>query len=88
MLRGQAIFKEQHSHPAGASQPGGQLAVAAKRPKLVTSAVEKEEHPTGVHPWGHEPISRDPASGYLHHFYIVRHRVKAARGHEGGTPFI
>jgi hypothetical protein len=44
MLGGQAIFREQHPHPAGPSQPGGQLAVAAKRPELETSAVQEEEY--------------------------------------------
>jgi hypothetical protein len=31
---GQAVLREQHPHPAGPSQPGGQLAVAAKRSEL------------------------------------------------------
>jgi hypothetical protein len=48
MLGGQAVFGEQDPHPAGPSQPGGQLAVAAKRPELEASAMQEEEHPAGV----------------------------------------
>jgi hypothetical protein len=58
MLGGQAVFREQHPHPAGPSQPGGQLAVAAKRPELVTSAVQEQEHPAGVGSRRGKPVGR------------------------------
>jgi hypothetical protein len=60
MLGGQAVFREQHPHPAGPSQPGGQLAVAAQRAELITSAVQEQEHPSGVRSWGVEPVGGHP----------------------------
>src|SRR6202046_3514875 len=85
MLGGQAIFREQHPHPAGPSQPGGQLTVAAKRPEFVTFAVQEEEHPAGVRSRGGQPVGRHPADGHFRHQHVLRHRMKAAPGSEGGA---
>jgi hypothetical protein len=85
MLGGQAIFREQHQHPAGPSQPGGQLAVAAQRPELETSAVQEEEHPAGVRSRGGKPVGWHPARGHLRYQHVVRQRMKAVPGDEGGA---
>jgi hypothetical protein len=85
MLGGQAVFGEQHPHPAGPSQPGGQLAVAAQRPELETTAVQEQEHPVGVRSRGGQPVGRYSARGHLAHLHVVRHRIDAARGGEGGA---
>jgi hypothetical protein len=58
MLGGQAVFREQHPHPAGPSQPGGQLAVAAKRAELGPASVQEQEHPAGVRSGGGQPVGR------------------------------
>src|ERR1700722_15811133 len=67
MLGGQAIFREQHPHSAGPSQSGGQLAVAAKRAELVTSAVQEDGAPgrcpfPGRQASGPAPRQRSPPS--------------------------
>ena len=85
MLGGQPVFGEQHPHPAGPSQPGGQLAVAAKRPELVPAAVQEQQHPAGVRSWGGKPVGWHPARAHLCHQYVVRHRMKAVPGDEGGA---
>ena len=85
MLGGQAVLREKHPHPAGPSQPGGQLAVAAKRPEPEASAVQEEEHPAGVRFRGFEPVGWHPAGGHLRHQHVVGYRMKAARGGEGGA---
>ena len=85
MLGGQAVFGEQYPHPAGPSQPGGQLAVAAKRPELEASAMQEEEHPAGVRSRGVEPVGWHPVGGHLRHQHVVGYRMKASSGGEGGA---
>jgi hypothetical protein len=85
MLGGQAVLREQHPHPAGPSQPGGQLAVAAKRPEPEASAMQEQQHPAGVRFRGAEPVGWHPAGGHLRHQHVVGYRMKAARGGEGGA---
>jgi hypothetical protein len=85
MLRSQAIFREQHPHPAGPPQPGGQFAVAANRPELVTSAVREQEHPAGVHSRGVKPVGGHPARAHLADQHVIRHRMKAVPRDEGGA---
>ena len=85
MFGGQAIFREQDSHPAGSSQPSGELAVAAKRPELVASAVHEEEHASGVRSRGGKPVGWHLASGHLPYHHVVRHWMKATCGGEGGA---
>jgi hypothetical protein len=44
--RGPGDIQGTHPHSAGPSQPGGQLAVAAKRAELVTSAAQEDGAPS------------------------------------------
>ena len=83
MLGGQAVFREKHPHPAGPSQPGSQLAVAAHRPELVTPAMQEQEHPAGIRSRSGQPVRRHPARGHLPHLHVVRHRAgqRGLRGH-------
>jgi hypothetical protein len=85
MLGCQAVFREQHPHPAGPSQPGGQLTVAAKRPELVASAVQEQQHPAGVGSRGVEPVGWHPAGGDLRHQHVARHRMEAPPEGEGSA---
>jgi hypothetical protein len=85
MLWGQAVLREEHPHPAGPSEPGGQLAVAANRPELEASAVEEQEHPAGVRARGGEPVGRHPACGHVADLDVVGQRVREAAGGEGGA---
>ena len=85
MLRCQAVFGEQDSHPAGSPESGGQLAVAAQRPELVAAAVHEQQHAAGVRPGSHEPVGRHPAGAHRRHLHVVGDRVEAACGSEAGA---
>jgi hypothetical protein len=83
MLRGQAVFREQHPHPARPSQPGGQLAVAANRPELEASAVQEQEHPAGIRSRSGKPAGWHPAGVHLGHEHVIRHRIEVIPRGEG-----
>ena len=88
MLGGQAVLREQYPHPAGPSQPGGQLAVAAKRPELEASTMHEHQHLAGVDARGVQPVGWHPAGGHLRHQHVVRRWVDTTCGGEAGAELV
>ena len=88
MLGGQPVFREQHPHPGGPAQPGGQFAVAADRPELEPPAVQEQQHPAGVGSRGGQPVGGYPARGHVRHQHVVRDRMKAVPRGEGGAELL
>src|SRR5690349_9077990 len=55
-----------------------QLAVAARRTKLIAPIVQEQEHPAGVRPRGGQPVGGYPARGHVRHHHVVRQRMKVS----------
>jgi hypothetical protein len=64
----------------GPSQPGGQLAVAAQRPELVSSTTQEEQDTAAVRSTGGKPVGWAPAiASALHGLACPDHRSQGTR---------